>query len=459
MNVGSSKKATLFIVTMISFVVPFLDTSVAIALPSIAEEFSMSAVLTGWVATSFLLAGAVSLLPFGRFADIHGRKRIFIYGVLVFTLASLICAISTSAISLISFRVLQGIGSAMIFSTGVAILISVFPANERGRILGINVAAVYIGLSLGPFGGGFLVQHLGWRSIFLVTIPISFAVIALVLWKLKGEWAEAKGESFDRIGFIIYSLSLIAIMYGFSLLPDMLGLSLVLLGVLGIFTFVQWEKKAESPIFNVSLFRNNATFAFSNLAALFNYSANFAVIFLLSLYLQYIKGFSPQIAGLILVAQPIVMAIFSPFAGKLSDRIEPRIVASIGMALTLVGLLSFAFLTEVTGVWFIIIILIILGFGFALFSSPNANAVMSSVEKKFLGVASATLATMRMTGQMFSMGIVMIVFAIYIGRVQITPEYYPPFLISAKVAFIIFTALCFGGIFALLARGRAKGIA
>jgi MFS family permease len=357
---------------------------------------------------------------------------------------------------LILFRVFQGIGSAMIFATGMAILTSVFPPGERGKVLGINVAAVYIGLSVGPFLGGFLTQHFTWRSIFLVTIPLGLIIISLVLSKLKGEWADAKGEKFDLTGSMIYILAIIAVMYGISLLPAMRSLWLILCGLSGILAFVKWEMKIENPVFDLNLFRTNRVFAFSNLAALINYSATFAVAFLLSLYLQFIKELSPQSAGLILISQPIVQAVFSPFAGRLSDRIEPRIIASIGMTLSFVGLSLFTFLNENSTLEFIVANLILLGFGFALFSSPNTNAIMSSVEKRFYGLASGSVGTMRLLGMMLSMGIATLIFAIFIGRVQITIEYYPVFIKSVGVAFIIFSILCFGGIFASLVRGRLR---
>jgi MFS family permease len=245
-------------------------------------------------------------------------------------------------------------------------------------------------------------------------------------------------------------------MYGLSLLPAVSGAGVLLIGIVGILLFVWWEMKVASPVLQISLFRNNRVFAFSNLAALINYSATFAVGFLLSLYLQYTREFSPQSAGLILVSMPIVQAVFSPAAGRLSDRIAPQILASLGMALTTIGLGLLTLLTQDTGIGFILVSLIILGFGFALFSSPNINAVMSSVGKRSYGVASATLATMRQVGMMFSMGIAMLIFSIYIGRVEITPEYYPVFVSSMKTAFVIFAALCFGGIFASLARGRLQ---
>jgi EmrB/QacA subfamily drug resistance transporter len=455
-NDTDHRRSALIVTTLGSFLIPFMGSSVNIALPSIGKEFGMNAVLLSWVTTSYLLAVAIFLVPFGRIADIYGRKKVFLYGFVIFTLASFLSTISTSTLLLISSRVLQGIGASMTSSTGVAILTSVFSTGERGRVLGINVAAVYSGLSCGPFLGGLLTHYFGWRSIFMANVPLGFLITIFTFWKLKGEWTEAEGEKFDFTGSLLYSVTLVAIMYGFSMLPGIGGAFLILLGVLGAWAFVKWEIKSKSPIFDMDLFRNNRVFAFSNLAALINYSATFAVGFLLSLYLQFIKGFHPQEAGVILISQPIVQALLSPFAGRLSDRIEPRMVASTGMTLTAVGLFLFTFLNEKTTTPFIIANLILLGLGFALFSSPNTNAVMSSIEKRFYGVASGTLGTMRATGMMLSMGMVMLIFALYIGRTQITPSNYPLFIKSVKAAFLIFSALCLAGIFASLSRGRVR---
>lgn len=456
MSAGVSKRVTLIIASIAAFVGAFMFSSVNIALPAIGKEFATEAVLLGWVANATILAAAAVLLPAGRLADIYGRKKIFLYGTLLFAVSSFLCVISDSAISLIAYRILQGIGAGMTMGTSVAILISVFPVEERGRAIGINVAAVYLALSLGPFLGGVLTQHLGWRSIFILSAFLGLVVAVLIFWRLKGEWAEARGERFDVVGSIVFGISLVVMLYGFTVLPTMLGFLLVVLGGLGLLAFVWWEAKVASPILNVGLFRKNTVFVFSNLATLINYSATFAVIFLLSFYLQYTKGLPPQTAGLILVAQPAVMAIVAPVAGRLSDRVEPRIIASIGMAFSFVALVLFVFLTEETALGLIIGSLVIFGLGAGFFSSPNTNAVMSSVEKKFFGVASGTQATMRTCGMALSMGVVMILFSIYIGEAQITPEYYPAFLTSMKVGFIIFAALCFGGIFAQLAGRKAR---
>lgn len=456
MNDTPVKKSALIVATLASFLTPFVGSSINIALPSIGEEFQIGTVLLGWVATSYLLAAVVCLIPFGRLADIYGRKKIFATGIVIFTVGSFFSAISFSAPMLIFSRIIQGIGSAMIFATGIAILTSVFSPWEIGKVLGINVAAVYIGLTLGPFLGGFLTQYLTWRSVFLVPVPLGLIVISLTVWKLKGEWADAKGESFDFTGSIIYSFSLIMIMYGISLLPAMGSIWLFLGGVLGILSFVKWELKVENPVFEIKLFKTNRVFALSNLAALINYSATFAVTFLLSLYLQYIKELSPQSAGVVLISSPVVMAICSPYAGRLSDRIEPQIVASSGMILTTLGLFLFTFLNRNSTLEFIIANLILLGLGLALFSSPNTNAIMSCVEKKFYGIASGSVGTMRLLGMMISMGIVTLIFTIFLGKAQITVQYHPIFMKGLKVSFTLFSILCFGGIFASLIRGKLR---
>jgi EmrB/QacA subfamily drug resistance transporter len=454
-NAGT-KKVVLLVTTLAAFLSPFGMSSVNIALPSIEKEFLMDAILLSWVTTAYLLTSAMFLVPFGKIADIYGRNRIFTYGILVFTLASGGAAISNSAAVLICFRILQGIGAAATYCIGAAILTSVFPSRELGKVLGINLAAVYIGNSAGPFFGGFLTHHLSWRSIFVVNVFLGLIVVFLIFWKLKGEGHEVEKEKFDFTGSTIFSVTLFFIMYGFSQLSTMRGVWLILPGALGILAFVKWEAKTESPVLETNLFRNNRVFAFSNLAALIHYSATYAVTFLLSLYLQYIKKLGPENAGLVLVSQPIVQAFFSPFAGKLSDRTEPRIVASIGMALTAVGLFLLIFLNEKTTLGFIVASLIVLGFGLALFSSPNTNAVMSSVENRFYGVASGTLGTMRVMGMGLSMGIIILIFSIYMGRVQITSEYYPLFLKCVRMAFTLFTGLCFLGMLASLARGNVR---
>ncbi len=449
------KRTALLVAGMSSFLAPFMGYSVNIALPAMSQELQMDPVQAGWVITTYMLSSAVFLVPLGKVADLVGRKRIFTYGTVLYTLSSLLAAIASSPGMLIASRIPQGIGSAMIFGTGMAIVTSVFPAHERGRALGLNVAATYLGLTMGPFLGGFLTEQLSWRSIFLVNVPIGLAILVLTQWRLTGEWIGEKEASFDWIGSIIYSLSLVAVMYGLSQLETW-GIWLLLAGGLGIAGFVWWEIRAEEPVLDMALFGRNVTFALSNLAALIHYCATAAVGFLLSYYLQYVQGLGPQQAGIVMIAQPVVMAVFSPLAGWISDRVETRLVASAGMALTMVGLILLALLGGGAALWVVIAYQALLGFGFALFSSPNMNAVMSSVDRRFYGLASATVSTMRLIGQMLSMGIAMLVLSIYVGNVQITPEHHVAFLGGMRANLLGFAALCFVGIFASLARGKVR---
>jgi EmrB/QacA subfamily drug resistance transporter len=452
----NARNTALFIAILAGFLTPFDLSAVNIALPTLAEEFSMDAIQMGWVSTAYLLASAVFLVPFGRIADIYGRKRVFATGLSIFTLASFLMIFAPSAPAVILLRVLQGFGSAMIFGTAVAILTSTTPPEHRGKALGIYTTAVYLGLSTGPFLGGILTGIFGWRSIFAVNIPIGLFAVALIVLFLKGEWADCRGERFDIGGSIQYGLTLICVMYGFSLLPDRDGFILLIAGALMLAVFIAREFRISYPLWDIRVFSKNRVFLFSNMAALVNYCATFAVTFFLSLYLQYIKGFTPEHAGMILVVQPVVMALVSPAAGRLSDRIEPGKIASAGMALTALSLILLIFTGSDTSLLIIIGILVILGVGLGIFSSPNTNAIMGSVERCYYGVASGTLGTMRLGGQMLSMGIAMMVLAIFVGNVQITPEQYPAFIGSMQISMMIFAAMCIAGIFFSLVRYAGK---
>jgi len=448
------RRAVLAAVVMSAFLTPFIGSSVNVALPAIGRAFHMSTVALSWVATAFLLSAAALLVPVGRLADIYGRRRLFLWGVLVHTAASLASVVAPSGGVLIGLRVVQGLGSALIFATGIAILTSVFPGPERGRVLGYHVASVYTGLSVGPLVGGLLTQAWGWRSIFLAPVPVGLGAAALIGWRLRGEWAEARGERFDVFGSCLYAGSLTGLLYGLSRLPGTDGVALVGLGLGGLAAFGLWELRNDSPVLDVRLLRANRAFLFSNLAALIHYSATFAVVFLMSLYLQGVKGLTPAHAGALLVVQPVLQALFSPWAGRLSDRIAPGVVASVGMGLSAAGLFLLAWLRPTTPMALIVAGLGLLGGGFGLFSAPNTNAVMQAVERRHYGVASGTLGTMRLVGQALSMGIVTFLLALYMGPARLSPEHVPRFIEALRSAFLVFTGLCILGIGASLARGK-----
>ncbi len=422
-----NQKVLLWIFGISGFLPPFMGAAVNIALPAIGKDFSLNVVTLSWVATAFILSAAVFLLPFGRLADIYGRKKIFLIGLILFVITSVLCGLSSSGVMLIIARSSQGLASAMIFGTSMAILTDVFPPQQRGKAIGIIIASVYLGSSLGPVLGG------------IITL-------------LKGEWAEAKGESFDLLGSVIYAFASVLTLCGFTLLPTFDGYVFVGSGILLFVLFGAVESKRKYPVFNINLLLKNRVFAFSCLAALINYSATFGTGFLLSLYLQYAKGMEPKHAGLILLAQPVIMTIASPFAGRLSDRIDAGVVASVGMAFVAVALFALSLLTPETKLWQLITALLVLGIGFGLFSSPNTNAIMSSVEKKHLGVTSSVLSTMRLFGQMISMGLIMLVLSLMVGKVNLSADTVPQFMVSSRLLFLIFALLCTLGIFASFSR-------
>ncbi|MCX6232657.1 MAG: MFS transporter [Bacteroidetes bacterium] len=444
----------LFIVMITSFINPFLGAAVNIALPKIAESFQMDAITMSWIGMCFLLASAVFLVPMGKIADIIGRKRIFLTGNIILTLGSILCALSTSTFILLFARFVQGVGSSMVFGTGMAIVTSAFPPQNRGRAIGITVSSVYFGLSVAPLLGGILTHYFGWRSIFYVTVPLGVLVVISTLIFIKEEWADAKGEKFDFAGSAVYMIFMSILMYGFTQLPEPFAIGLTIIGLSGMIWFVKLELRTQFPVLNIHLFKNNKVFAFSNLAALINYAATFAITFLLSLYLQFVKGFTPRDAGMLLVTQPLLMTVFASLSGRLSDRFSPNILSSFGMGVIVIGLILLTFINESTQNTYLIVCLVILGIGFGLFSSPNTNSIMSSVEKKYLGIASATVSTMRLTGQMFSMGIATLIMNLYIGHAKITILNRIQFLNSVQLAFIFFAVLCTLGVFASLARNK-----
>ena len=449
------KRSVLTVTAFASFLTPFMGSSVNLALPSIGSELSLNAVTLNWIVSSYMLTTSVLLLPAGRLGDIAGRKKVFTAGLVIFTLTMILLTFTPGIKWLIAARILQGVGGAMMFGTNMAILTSVFPPGERGRAMGINVTAVYTGLASGPFLGGMLTRYLGWRSIFALLVPLGIVSLILIRRKMKGEWAEAKGETFDWQGAVVYGRAMASIMYGFSKLPLAQGWVLTASGLLFFVLFIMREKRALHPLFDMTLISKNRVFAFSSLAALIHYAATSAIGFFLSLFLQYIKELGPRDAGFVLMSWPLTMALISPAAGKLSDKYNPGTMASTGMAITSAGLIMLCFISSTTSVGFILAVLVIMGAGFSLFSSPNSNAIMSSVEKRQLGNASGMLGTMRNVGQTFSMAIALMLLALYMGQSRINPGNYPQLLASMKSAFVIFSILCFAGVFASLARNKS----
>jgi len=438
----------LSITSVSSFISAFSGSAFTLAAPSMAFELNIGTAELSWIMTIYILATAMLQIPFGKIADNYGRKKIYLIGSIIFTIAALVLAFMNSASMIIVMRFIQGVGGALIFATGTAILTSVFPPDKKGLAFGINIGSVYLGLTVGPSLGGFLTDFLGWRSIFYSIVPFGVILAFLVAFVLKGEWKNEKKEKFDWIGSITYIITLFLLLYGFRSLPKNYGFYLIGSSILVLVFFIFWEWKIKYPILQLRLFKNNRFFSFANLAAFTYYTATAATTFILSLYLQDIRNYTPIIAGLILLARPIFQAILSPIGGMLSDKIQHRIITTIGISIGLVGLLLLVFLQSTSPLILVILSLIFGGIGFGLFSSPNANSIMSAVSKKDYGVASALIGTMRTVGQTISLGLVTLLFALILGDLgPLSPGYDSLFLKSTQIAFIIFVGM---GVFGLI---------
>jgi EmrB/QacA subfamily drug resistance transporter len=457
MNQQVSRSATLLVVCTAHFLMPFMMSAVGVALPAIGRDFSASAMQLGLVETTYVLSASIFLLAMGRLGDIYGRRRIFQYGIVIFTLVGGLLSQAWSIESMIVMRFLQGMGGSMVMATTFAIVVSVFPPEERGKALGIAVASVYAGISCGPFFGGALITAFGWRAIFYMAVPLGVLTFIVSCLKLRGEWAEAKGEPFDWRGSLVYAGGIMLLIFGASNLDHGLwAWLLALCGTGGLIHFLILESRTEYPVLNVALLLGNRVFAFSNLAALLNYAGTFGVTFFLSLYLQYVKGLDPHEAGMILMIQPIVQAVFSPLCGRLADRFPAAGVATIGMGFCATGLGIAATISATTQLHLIMLMLVILGLGFALFSSPNVSVIMGSVAPRYLGVASGLNSTMRTLGMMASMTIITIIFSVVMAGQAVTAQTQPQFLFSMHAALLTFSALCVIGIFFSMARIRKQ---
>jgi EmrB/QacA subfamily drug resistance transporter len=454
-KIKSEKLWPVLITTMFaSFMNPFMLAAVNIGLPDIQDSFNCSGTTLSWVTNSFLLANAIVLLPISKVADWWGRVKIFKTGLYLFTLFSLLIAFSPNLSSLLILRTLQGMGSAFMHVTGVAIITSVYPPQKRGTALGLNIGAVYAGLTLGPFVGGFLTHLGGWAYIFFASVPLGILAIVFAHVTLKNEQTTTTFKKFDFKGSILYALAIFGFVFGGGKITTITGMTMFAISLLLIFLFFSTEKKQHNPILNIKLLQSNKMFTYSNLAALIHYSASFAISFMLSLYLQFSQGLSPRDAGIILAIQPIVMVITAPLTGRLSDKIRPGLLATIGMLLTFAGLVSLTLLNNSTPIGAVSAILFVLGLGFGFFSSPNTNAIMGSVSRENYGIASGTSATMRVLGQTLSMMVATLVITILIGKAKIGAETLGNFLLSMKICFIFFALLCIPGVFFSIYRSK-----
>ena len=448
-----SRRFILVLITIATFLNPFTGTAINLALPVIGTEFSADATTLAWVSSAYLLSSVIFLLPAGKLGDSRGKVTVFMAGIVVYTAGAILTIFTPTIGTLLAFRFLQGIGGAMLYANSVALITHLYPAGERGYAIGLNITAVYAALSLGPFLGGILTQFFGWRSIFVVTALIA-APVLFSADKFPAFLNDRHREDFDIPGLVLSSALILCLFLGLAKATTPTGLALLAAALLLGVAFYRVERRHPSPLLPVSLLASNRVFASSNLAALINYSATYAVGFLLSLYLQYIRGYEPAAAGTLLLVQPVIQIFVAPVAGRLADRIRPGLIAAGGLALSAACLFGLAALSETTPVAAIIVILAVLGVGVGLFSSPNTTAVMGSVGKRYYGSASAMVAMMRSLGMMMSMGLVLVVFAVIMGSTVVTPAIFPEFLASVNLIFLVFAVLSVFGIFLSLKKNN-----
>ncbi len=449
----NQQRAIITVVIITAFITTFTGSALNLSVPDIGDQFGVSAGTVGWLITGYTLAVAAFSVPLGRLADITCRKTVLVAGIVIFVVCCVAAVFSVSMVMLLAVRIIQGIGASMIFSTNTAVLISAFPGERRGRVLGYSLASTYVGLSAGPVIGGFLNYNFGWKSIFMLTGLLGAIAFFAAIFKLPGEKSENRGKSPDMSGNILYVIFIVMMMYGLSEIGK--GMIYVLITAVGVILgilFIIHESRSEDPIVNVTLFRENKGYAFSNISAMLNYGATFAISYLISIYLQVVMGYSSQTAGLIMIFQPIIMAVLSPVMGRFSDRISPFKMSSVGMAFCAAGTFIFIFIGRETQIFVIIMALVITGLGFSLFSSPNTNAVMSCVDKAEYGVASSILATMRSIGHTLSMVIVTITVTMLIEDMPLADAPAEVLIKVIRISFIVFTLICTAGVFISLKR-------
>jgi len=424
-----------------------MGSSLNLALPELAQAFHLDAKKLGWVNSAFLIATAIFQVPFAKIADLVGRKKVFLFGVALFGISSIACAFAWNFASLIMFRAFAGLGSAMIFGTNLAILSSTYEAGERGKAMGFLTSVVYLALAVGPFLGGISTHYLGWKSVFCIPGAILIAQAISVPFFIRREWKEYSSKHFDKRGSFIYGLAVFCFIFGFSEFPNMFAFIFVLAGILLFVFFYNYEKHREEPVFHVRLFGSNKVFTLASLTALFSYMATAAAYFMLSLYLQFVRGFDARHAGFVLISSAVVQSIAALFAGRLADKFEPSKIAMLGMSFCSLGLFGFVFAGTDTSIFIIVAMLLLMGLGAGLFASPNTKVIMGSVERKLISQASATVGTMRLAGQAFSMGIAMMSISLFMGESLITPEKFSAFMQSWKLTFVICATLCLVGVY------------
>ena len=435
-----------------------LDTSVVnVALPVIGKATHSPVSTIEWVILAYLITVSSSLLAFGRLADIHGKRRIYMAGLLVFVSGSLCCGLSGTVGLLILARVVQAVGAAMIFALSPSILITAFPGRERGRALGMQATMTYLGVAVGPGLGGMLTQHFGWPTIFYMNIPIGLFT-ALAAWKVLRPDRQGTGQPFDPAGaaaIVVTLASLLLVLskggdlgWGHPLIQGVAGLS-----VCAATAFAVIERRSAHPALDFRLFQNR-TFTASVLAAYLCYLASASVSFLLPFYLLSAAGYSVSRAGLMMMAVPLAMMALTGPSGFLSDKVGVRFPATAGMVLMAAGAFLLGGLRLSDSAGHLVACLAVLGVGTGLFTAPNNSAIMGSVPRDRQGVAGAILAAARTVGFASGVAVAGLIYMTCLGSPQ---EDSPEMIARAvRVGMRLTAVIALAGAVSSAVRGRAN---
>lgn len=417
--VGNRRWLILLAVGVGSFMSALDGSVVNTILPVVRGAFGSDVASIEWVVTVYLLVVSGLLLSVGRLGDLRGHRLVYVLGFVVFVLGSALCGLAPSVIALVASRALQALGAAMLFANAPAILTKNFPAVERGRALGLQATMTYLGLTAGPSLGGWLSDQLGWRSVFYINLPVGLTAVWLSLRFIPRDPAPEQAERFDPAGAVLFLLGLVTLLlglnqghaWGWTSLPI---IGLMAAAVLLLSAFVAVESRVRFPMLDLSLFRRRL-FSASVTSAVLNYVCLYSIVFLLPFYLIQGRGLSPSHAGLLLTAQPLVMAVVAPLSGTLSDRIGSRIPSSLGMAILACGLFMLSRLGPQSPLATVAAALAVAGLGTGIFISPNTSALMGSAPRNRQGIASGVLATSRNVGMVIGVGVAGAIFTTIVG--------------------------------------------
>jgi len=398
-----------------------LDGSVVnIVLPVVRQGFGASVAGIEWVVTVYLLVVSGLLLSVGRLGDLRGHRTVYATGFLVFLLGSALCGLAPSVSFLVAARGAQAVGASMLFANSPAILTKSFPAEMRGRALGLQATMTYLGLTVGPSVGGWLTTALGWRAVFYINLPVGLVALALALRFVPRDDGHADTEGFDLRGALTFTAGLVALLLALNqghawgwTSPATLTLLASAAALLAV--FLVHESRVAAPMLDLNLFRSR-TFSAAAASALLNYTCVYTVLFLMPFYLLQARGLTPAQAGLLLTAQPLLMALVAPLSGSLSDRVGTRLPSVMGMGIFGLGLFLLSGLDLSSSNGTIVGMLAVAGLGIGVFVSPNNSALMGAAPSHRQGIAAGILALARNVGMVVGVGFAGAVFTTVLGH-------------------------------------------